>query len=138
MIYSLIFPFPLYLIEIKLARSILISTLSFLVKRFSIYSRNSLAVVTFSDTVPLKASRISRFMTIRLMRFERFLLSMSRFSSVKLLSVRSAGHSIFTARSRSMHPKTIITFYFQSFKLVPSSMGDGINISRYSRSKCTS
>ncbi|KAK0582250.1 hypothetical protein LWI29_023405 [Acer saccharum] len=69
--YSLMFPLPLYFIEIKFCKSVLVSALSFFIKHFSVSARNSLALIIFSDTTPLNASRVPRFMIIRLMRFER-------------------------------------------------------------------
>lgn len=71
--------------------------LLFFAKCFSIASRNFLAVVTFSDTEPLKV--------------------------LELLSVRAVGCSILGTRSRSIQPRTIIAFSFKSLKLVSFSIG---------------
>ena len=54
--YSLMFPLPLYLIEMRFAKSILVLDFSFLTNLFLISSRNSLAVFIVSDIVPLNAS----------------------------------------------------------------------------------
>ena len=121
--YSRMFPLPLYFIEIKLCKSVLVSALSFFTKRFSISVRNSLALVILSDTAPLNASGMPRLMIIRLMRFERSHFSKFLLSSGELASVREAGCSIRSARSKSMQPRTISMFSFQSLKLVPLSTG---------------
>src|SRR4051812_23334222 len=123
MMYSLTFPLPLNFIQISLLRRVLVSALSFFAERFSISARKSLALVIPSDTVPLKASGMPRLMIIRLRRFERSHFSKSFLWSGVLAAVREGGCSVLNARSRSMQPRTMSMFSFQSLKLAPFRMG---------------
>ena len=54
--YSLMFPLPLYLIEMRFAKSVLVSDFSFLANLLLISSMNYLVVFIVSDIVPLNAS----------------------------------------------------------------------------------
>ena len=90
-IYSRIFPLPLFFIEMRFASNVLVLALSFFKKRFCIYSRNSVAIFMLSETVPLMDSGIPRFMIIRLSRLERSHLSKCRISSVEPFNVISIG-----------------------------------------------
>ena len=85
---SLIFPLPLYFIEIELGKSVLVFILSFFAKCFSISARKSSAKVILSDTEPQKTSRMLRFMIIRLMRLERSYFLKFFLSSEELSAVR--------------------------------------------------
>ncbi|KAJ6824798.1 uncharacterized protein M6B38_380400 [Iris pallida] len=123
MMYSLMLPLPLYYMVIKGNKSVLVSALSFFANRFSISAKKNLALVTSSDTAPLNASGIPRFMIIRLMRFERSYFSKFALSPDELSSLGVVGCSILSARSRSMQPRTIYMFSFQSLKFVPLSIG---------------
>jgi len=93
-----------------------------LCKTFLNFGKKILAKVISSYTAPRKASGMSCFMVIRLMRLERFHFSKFFLSSWELSTVREAGCSILSARPRSMQPKTIRTFSFHSLKYVPLSM----------------
>ncbi|KAJ6853106.1 uncharacterized protein M6B38_251070 [Iris pallida] len=123
MMYSLMLPLPLYFMVIKRNKSVLVSALSFFTNRLSISARNCLALVTSSDTAPLNASGIPRFMIIRLMQFERSHFSKFALSPDELSSLGVVGRSILSARSRSIQPRTIYMFSFQSLKFVPLSIG---------------
>lgn len=123
MIYSLMFPLPLYLMEIRLAKSVLVSAFSIVANLFSMSSRNPLAVVMSSDIVPVNAYGMAFFMIIILMRFDLSHLSMSRFASAELVSVKGARQGTLNARSISMTPRTIMTFFCHDLKLVPLSIG---------------
>ena len=54
--YSLMFPVPLYFIEIRFSKSVLVSDFSFLANLFLISSMNSLVVFIVSDIMPLNES----------------------------------------------------------------------------------
>ena len=121
--YSLMFPLPLYLIEMRFVKSVLVSDFSFLTNLFLISSRNYLVIFIVSDIVPLNASRMAFLMIIKHMRFDFSRLSISLFSSKKLSLVRGAGEKTLNARSRSMTPRTIWRFSCHVLKFVPFSIG---------------
>ncbi|CAL9086357.1 unnamed protein product [Musa textilis] len=97
-------------------------------KYFSISVRKSLAFVIPSDTTALKASGMPRLMIMRLMQLDLSHFSYSLLSLRVLLSVRKVGWSFLSARSRSMQPKTIRMFSFQSLKLVPFRTGTELRL----------
>jgi hypothetical protein len=76
-----------------------------------------------SETVPLMDSGIPRFMIIKLSLLERSHLSKCRISSVELSNVISIGCGNLNAKSKSMQPRIIRIFSFQSLKFVPLSIG---------------
>ena len=95
-------------------------------------------VVTCPDTVPPKVSGMSYFMIMRLMQFEGSHLSNSFLASAELSVVRDGGQSVLRARSRSVQPRTIKTFFFPILKVGPIKKGNKIYISRYYSSKSIS
>ena len=121
--YSLMFPLPLYLIEMRFAKSVLVSDFSFLANLFLISSRNSLAVFIVYDIVPLNTSGMAFLWIIKHMRFDFSHLSISLFLSEELSTVRGAGEETLNARSRSMTPRTIWRFSCHVMKFVPFSIG---------------
>ena len=121
--YSLMFPLPLYLIEMRFSKSVLVSDFSLLENLFLIPYRNSLVVFIVLDIVPLNAYGMAFLMIIKHMRFDFSHLSISLFSSEELSSVRCAGEETLNARSRSMTPRTIWRFSCHVLKFVPFSIG---------------
>ena len=118
--YSLMFPLSLYCIEISLDKMVLVSTFSDPMNQSIIWLRKLLAFSS-SGITTLIVSRIECFMIIRLMRLERFHFSKLALCFAVLSLVRSGGHSVRTAWSRSIHPSKIIICSFQFPKLVPLS-----------------
>jgi len=121
-VLSIMFPFPLYFMEIKCCNNVLVSTLSLFVKHFSSSSRKSLTLMIPLDTTPLTTSRMPLLMIIRLMLFQRSHFSKCLRSSKEIVSL-ILGCSNVNARSRSMQPKTIWMLSFHSLKLLPFNTG---------------
>ena len=88
--YSLIFSFPLYRIETSILRIVLVSTFSFAVNQFAIWSKNALAWVS-SGIAPLIVFGIECFIIIRLMQLDHSHFSIVDLCSVVLALVRSEG-----------------------------------------------
>ena len=65
MMYYLMFLLPLYLIEMRFSKSVLVSDFSFLANLFLVSSRNSLVVFIVSDIVPLNAYGMAFLMIIK-------------------------------------------------------------------------
>jgi len=104
--------------EMSLAKRLLVSAFSFLAKYCSISSRNLFALWP-SEIEPRNAFGIERLMIIRHIRLDRshFLI----FTSLKVSRVEM-GHFVFSAKSKSMQPKTISTASFHTLKFVPFSI----------------
>lgn len=90
--YSLMFPLPLYHIETILLRIVLVSTFLLAVNRFVIFFKKRLASL-FSVIPLLKDSRIECCIIIKLMRFDHSHFLYADFSSLVLVSFKSVGRS---------------------------------------------
>ena len=120
--YSLILPLPVYHIEIRLVKSVPISTFSFLTNLCLICARNSLAVVAFSVIESLNAYGMAFFMIMIHMWFD-----LSHFSISLLLSeyfyLWAVGENQPLTQGQDPWPRELERFSCHDLKLEPFSIG---------------
>ena len=123
--YSLVFPLPSYLIEVKEVKRLFVSSFSFLAKYFLILTRNLLAF-SLSIIKPRKGSEMKCLMIIRHMQFD---CSHFWILVVFVRSLVEVGLSILNARSKSIHLRSISRLFFQILKFDPFNLGIELGLS---------